>query len=218
MGKRDNPFNSLTRRLRKSIGYVMSKNTTDKERFKRLGKIFKECARWNGQQVAGSEPSSCGPGCHECCYHMVYIRSRMEEKYISTKIGILPEQKKRVQGLFDKAWEKWEDLCTASGMKPEAPASPKDLDEPWIEMRVPCPLLHPETQMCSIYERRPFECRLRSAWKNPCFEPKQAGMIHPISPFHQSVIDLGHKIDEKHGWKHYQAIPLLEVIGKCLTK
>lgn len=96
--------------------------------------------------------SCCKKGCHHCCYEPAYTDRRVIDHIIA---GMTPEQIEEVKAKLPAWLER-----TEQARKEERPASLS-----YLALRAACPLL--KDGMCSVYERRPMDCRIWFAMGNP---------------------------------------------------
>lgn len=101
----------------------------------------------------GAIQPCCKKGCSHCCYEPAYTDRRTIDHIIA---GMTPEQIEEVKAKLP-AW-----LEQTEKMRNEQ-ERPSSLD--YLALRAPCPLL--KNGMCSVYERRPLDCRIWLAMGNP---------------------------------------------------
>jgi Fe-S-cluster containining protein len=101
----------------------------------------------------GALKPCCQKGCHHCCYEAAYADRRQIDHIIA---GMTPEQIEEVKAKLPEWLEKTKDMRARSRQKSAIP---------YRELNVPCPLL--KNGLCSVYDRRPLDCRIFFAIGNP---------------------------------------------------
>lgn len=107
----------------------------------------------NSLAAPGALVPCCKKGCSHCCYEAAYSDRRQIDHIIE---GMTPEQIEEVKARLP-AW-----LEKTAGMRA------RDREKsaiPYRELNVACPLL--KDGLCSVYDRRPLDCRIWFAIGNP---------------------------------------------------
>lgn len=107
----------------------------------------------NSLAAPGALVPCCKKGCSHCCYEPAYTDRRVIDHIIS---GMSPEQIEEVKARLP-AWLEKTNHMRNSQKRPRA--------HDYRELNVPCPLL--KDGLCSVYERRPLDCRIWFAIGNP---------------------------------------------------
>jgi Fe-S-cluster containining protein len=131
----------------------------------------------------------CSKGCHHCCSEELHVDEREADLIIDS---IHPKLLAKVEAQTE-AW-----LAKAAPLlNQEGPHQAME----WRAIDKPCPLLI--NGLCSVYDVRPFSCRIFFAMGNPndcmmpqrehqkfaCFEPdKMAGMMVPFVEDQKTVV------------------------------
>lgn len=106
----------------------------------------------NSLSSPGALQPCCKKGCSHCCYEPAYTDRRVIDHIIA---GMTPEQIEEVKAKLPAWLEK-----TAEARKVERPKA-----HDYRELNVACPLL--KDGLCSVYDRRPLDCRIWFAIGNP---------------------------------------------------
>ena len=190
----------------------MNSEIKKSERAKRTSRLFLECMRHFIAEV-GATPV-CGPKCPACCHRMPFIRSGMEEEFISIVLdGLDPNIQKEVVPKIPGNLKAWRDLCVEHGQNSRKILHPFDIQTDWVELFNPCPLLI--DGLCAIYPRIPLDCRFTMKAGTICLTPSDCDFA---AGMHEEVINLCHKIDRELKKKPYRDISLIEVLHLWATK
>lgn len=112
---------------------------------------------------AMGRPVACGPGCGQCCRHLVTIGEAEALRLARVVRGLPPARRAEVEERFQAGLARLE----KSGLLPELMAvfthqahdwrSLLRMQRDYWDLAIPCPFL--EQGSCSIYEERPLVCR-----------------------------------------------------------
>ncbi|BBB90527.1 MAG TPA: YkgJ family cysteine cluster protein [Methylomusa anaerophila] len=118
--------------------------------------------------------TTCQKGCSVCCNQLIPI-SISEAFYLNDLIQNLPREK---QTAVNKRFQSALHIMNKKRLftRGNNPTVNKNIDQDYFNLKISCPFL--ESNICSIYEFRPFVCREYNLTSNPDF---------CIDPYHNSI-------------------------------